>query len=624
MDPDRTKRPRSMDALLAELRADPGAKRNRWLLGAGLALAVAGVLATVHEVGERRVRACRQMADRLGGVWDAPRKRAIAEAFRASEVGYAASTWDRVERALDDYGAGWASATEQACLATRVRREQSETALELETACLDERLGALRALGEVLTTADAEIVKHAVDATRALPAIASCAQIDRLSARTRLPADGALRAEIGALGGELATAKALVDAGKSKAGLEQIERAQGRVEATHYGPLRVAWATLAAQARTTSDPKGAVPRFEEVYALADGLRLDEVKVRAALQIAVVEDQWLDRAEDARRWRRLAAGGIERMGGDALLEVELDLADGWAAVTAREPSDRFERALARLKAAKIDDPTLISSAYNGLSGIYLDTGRVDLAIEASRRAIAEQERASGADAPKVGTLLANLALYETLAGRPADALAPAARSIAIFDDAVRRGDAAAESDMLAWSEDQMGYALVRVGRPRDGLAHLQRARELLAKTIGTGSAYYLKVGAELAEADRLLGNTEEAARLVEQSERLGPKGFDSNDTLGATLLEHAKLELERGKYDHARELAERAVAVLREAPAPDSYRVAGAELVIARSLAASRADATRAQALAKEARDSFTKLGDRQGEEQASALLAELP
>ena len=64
--------------------------------------------------------------------------------------------------------------------------------------------------------------------------------------------------------------------------------------------------------------------------------------------------------------------------------------------------------------------------------------------------------------------------------------------------------------------------------------------------------------------------------------------------------------------------------MREAPAPDAYRLAGANLVIARSLVAKRTEVARAQAFAKEARDGFTKLGDREGEEQASALLAQLP
>ena len=293
MAPDRAKRPPSIEALLAELRADPAVKRRRWLAGATVALVVLAVFATVHEIGQRRLRACHAMADRLGGVWDAPRKRVIADAFRTSQVGYAASTWDRVGRALDDYAASWASSTEQACLAARVRGEQSETALELRTSCLDERFDALRALAEVLSTADAEIVRHAVNAAHALPAVESCAQIDRLSAATRLPADRALRAEIGALAGELATAKALIDAGKSKAGLERLERAHQRVEAARYGPLRVSWTMLAAESQASSDPKVAVPRFEEVYALADGLRLDESKVRAALRIAGVEDQWLE-------------------------------------------------------------------------------------------------------------------------------------------------------------------------------------------------------------------------------------------------------------------------------------------------------------------------------------------
>jgi serine/threonine protein kinase len=623
MSPDRAKRPASMKALLAELRADPAKTRHRWFAGAAVALSALATFATVHELGRRRVRACQAMADRLGGVWDVPRKRAVEGAFRASHVSYAASAWNRVERALDDYAAGWASSTEQACVATRVRGEQSEAALDLRISCLDERLDALRAVAEVLSAADGEIVKHAADATRGLPPLESCAQIDRLSAGTRLPADRGLRAETIALGGELATAKAFIDAGKSKAGFDRLERVHDRVEATHYGPLRVSWMMLAALSQQSSEPKAAVPRFEEAFALADGLRLDEPKVHAALDLAHVEDQWLALPEDARRWRRLAAAGIERLGGDARLEVELDLEEGWAAVEARAPTDRFDRALARMSDAKIDDPSLTATAYNGLSGILFDAGHVDRAIDATHRAIAEEERAVGADSPKVGTIYANLALYETLAGRPAEALAPASHAVALFDDNARRGDAAAESDLGAWAEDQLGYALVRVGRTAEGSGHLRRALDLLTKTIGTGSPYYLKVGVELAQADRILGDTAEAARLVDQAETLGPQAVDSYDLLGSALLEHASLEMARGQSARARELAGRALVLLREARAPDVYRVAGANLVIARALAAAGDDA-QAQGHAKDAREGFAQLGDRQGEEEASALLAKRP
>jgi tetratricopeptide (TPR) repeat protein len=122
----------------------------------------------------------------------------------------------------------------------------------------------------------------------------------------------------------------------------------------------------------------------------------------------------------------------------------------------------------------------------------------------------------------------------------------------------------------------------VGRTAEGSGHLRRALDLLSRTIGVKNPYYLKVGVELAEADRILGDTAEATRLVEQAETLGPQAVDVYDVFGSALLEHASLELARGKSAHARELAEHALVLLRQARAPDVYRVASANLVIAQA------------------------------------------
>src|SRR5262249_51875410 len=82
--PMREDRPASMDVLLAALRADPQRRRRRWLVAGSALAATCAIAIGVHAAGERRLRECRALSERLGGVWDGPRKEAIATAFRAT------------------------------------------------------------------------------------------------------------------------------------------------------------------------------------------------------------------------------------------------------------------------------------------------------------------------------------------------------------------------------------------------------------------------------------------------------------------------------------------------------------------------------------------------------------
>ncbi len=118
----------------------------------------------------------------------------------ASGLAYAEdTTWGRVEKRLDAYATAWSRSTQDACTATRIRGEQSEPMLDLRTACLDERLDDLRALSDVLASADAKTVGKAAQAANALESIEPCANVDRLSVAGRLPPELAARAQIRAI-----------------------------------------------------------------------------------------------------------------------------------------------------------------------------------------------------------------------------------------------------------------------------------------------------------------------------------------------------------------------------------------------------------------------------------------
>src|SRR5262249_54477195 len=150
-------------------------------------------------------------------------------------------------------------------------------AYELESACLDERLDGLKALSDVLVSADAETVQNAVKAAHELAPIDRCSDLDRLSVVARLPVDPEARAEVRALQGRVAAAKALIDAGKLRRGLDALEEANAGTHSARYGPLLVSWTLLRAEAEEPSDPQGAAAAYEEAVVQADAYRLDELK-----------------------------------------------------------------------------------------------------------------------------------------------------------------------------------------------------------------------------------------------------------------------------------------------------------------------------------------------------------
>jgi serine/threonine-protein kinase len=616
-------RPSTMTELLAELRADPASRHRRWFGTGALALVALTAVLGVHEATARRARACHDAADRLGGIWDAPRKHAAANAFAATGLSYAASTWARVEYALDVYSSSWTSSAERACLATRARGERSEVAYSLESACLEERLDGLRALVDVLAVADARTVQNALKAAHDLAPLDACSDLDRLSVVSRPPREPEARARIRALRGEVAAAKALIDAGKPQQGIERLDETRTRIEQTHFGPLLVSWTLLRAEAIEASDPKAAEQAYEDAVVEADANRLDELKAEAAILAGTLDADWLDRYEDAHRWLHIARGAVERLGDPARLEVWLEIEEGWEQVYRGNKTGLFEQALEHARAAGVDDPRRRASAYAGMAEMAGNLGASDEACEYDRRSIAEFEEAVGAEHPLVAQYLGDLARDQVDAGKPGDALASATRALHILEAGTERGDVIGDSHQHGYVEQQTGMALLRLGRAREAIDHLSLARDLLRTTDGGENRGSLAVNNALAEAYRLVGDRVQAAVALDEDAGLEARMRDVDVETADTLVERAKLRLDRGQPEPALDLAQRALALKSEGTPRDRYAMADARLVLARALAACRRSLPQASELAETARDGFLAFGDWARVDDATQLLAQL-
>src|SRR6185436_17046127 len=142
-----------------------------------------------------------------------PERDAVKASFAAVQKPFAADAARTASKQLDAYAGAWARMRQQACEATRLRREAPESVLALRLSCLDRRLESLSALVSVLKAADAQVAQKAIDATAGLPSLDACADLAALTALVPPPADAAARAKVDAIRSRLAKPKAMLLAG---------------------------------------------------------------------------------------------------------------------------------------------------------------------------------------------------------------------------------------------------------------------------------------------------------------------------------------------------------------------------------------------------------------------------
>ena len=618
----RDARPSSMDELLAMLRDDPARRWRRAIaLAAGAALVLGGGW-TFHAVGERRARACEISAERLGGVWDPARKAEVAAALRAAGTSYAEAAWTQVERVLDGYAKRWTVASEAACVATRVRGEQSEQMLELRAGCLEDRLAELRALTDVLASADVEVVKTSVKAARALSSIDACADVDRLSAAARLPGDPRARAEIRALEDEIAKAKELHEAGRKRQSFELLQSIRARVEGTDWGPILVHWHARVATAERRSDEKAAVADLEKAITLAERFRLDDRKAAAEIALGSLEGSWLGRTEDAHMWMRMADASIARLGGNAALEAERDEEEGWVYQYEHKPREAaplFARVLVRAREAGIDDPDTIASAHSGLSDALAADGKWDEGEEHAIVALKTMEDAYGREHPWISGYLNNLAVAQLAAGHTDAALVSATRARDGLEAEVKRGDIDPNAPDYGLALHTLGEVQLRAGNASGAAASLGRARAVYIAAHGADNADVAYADNELAAAYRALNRRAEAQATLDEAARIEKNVPDAPAAIPAgTLAMQAELDLDRDDAPGALDHAERALALVQPGELTD-WDAAQLRLVLAKALRKRSLDPERAEKLASEARDVFARLQDDRHKEEAAVL-----
>jgi hypothetical protein len=294
----------SMDALIEDLTADPYA-RHRAIAAAAVVLAVVGAIGFGAYYGvSARDTACGGAGDGVAEVWNDARRDRVRSSFAAA---------DQVIAIVDDYAAAWTTMRTDACVATRVDKTQSAEALDLRVHCLQRRLFAIDAVGQLLV--DIDSVEGAVAVANGLPPLDRCADVDALRAVARAPDDSATAAAIGAVEQRLALVEANAAAGRSRIALDIALEVVDEATATQHEPLIAEAHLLAGTVRARNgDYDGAVASLEAAYMAALASRRDDVAADAADLLAKVVGQDLGRDEEGDRWAELASALSDR-GGD---------------------------------------------------------------------------------------------------------------------------------------------------------------------------------------------------------------------------------------------------------------------------------------------------------------------
>lgn len=554
----------SMDELLAAIQVDE--KRNSWKWGALAAILVlsaitVGVLAKPREDPSA---VCRTSKDKLAGIWDDGRKRAIQEAFTATEKPYAKDAFTGVERAIDDYSDQWVAMRTDACLATRVRGEQSEELFDLRMQCLANKLTELQAFTDILTKANAETVEKSVVASQSLTSLSACANVEALRSVVPPPKDEATRAKVQAIREQLARARALELAGRYKDQIPIAEKAAADVGQVKYRPVEAEVLLGLARARQ----KAGAPQEAEKLAMnaiyaAEAGRHDQVAFEAWLALA----HWLSNLEghEIERARSSAAHAgalLERIGGGETLRADLQLALG----NIEYESGNYEKAREHYKSALTirervlgPDRTEVANALQDLAMAARYQGRHEEALDYTKRALAVLERNLGAHHYLVSRTLTTMGLTLEARGEYAEARKCHERALVIAEEAYGK-----EHNNTAVALMNLANVIGEDGRIDEAIALYTRALGIQEKVFGVGhvkTANILQnIGATLEEAGRhedALPYFERA--LVIQEKAKGPAYVElcvPLSNLGTTLIGLKRFDEALERYTRALELAKK--------------------------------------------------------------------
>ena len=485
LSPDRNRRFRSMDALLAAI-ADGRTRIRRavWTLAAAVTIAL--LTAGAWRMGAARRVSCAVPPDRLAGAWTAgvekdPRREAIHRAFLATGRANAETSWQRASRALDAYVGQWSAMYTQTCEATHARGEQSAEVLDLRMSCLGENLDQVRALTDVLMSADEGAVSRAVAGAQGLTPVARCADVRLLRSAVPPPRDDATLKAVQELRRSMNDVQALWGVGTNRESLRRAVALRPRVESVGYKPLLAELLELIGgmESEVEGDAVKAESTLLDAVFTAESIRDDITAARAASHLIFIVGVRLGRYREATVWARFANAALDRTGAGH------ERVRGWT--------------------------------LNNQAAVLEAQGDLDGAKEMTEQAIAMKERALGRNAQDVAVSVNNLSFLLNALRRHQEALAAASRAVEILR---QNGDP--DSQTLAMAHGHEGRALLALGRPGEAVAAFAESVRIFRANRAWQGPDFAEQLQGLGEAEIAQGRPADAIAALEESVKMWEK------------------------------------------------------------------------------------------------------
>ncbi len=566
--PDPSERYASIDELLFAVQPRRYQMRRRVIALIGvLGIVLAAVLG--YRGARREPQLCTGAEQKLTGVWDAPRRAQIRSAFDKSGRAYAADAWRGTEKTLDAYTAGWVATRTEACVATRVRGEQSEEMLDRRVECLDAHLRQLGALTKLFAEADGDVVARALEASLALPSLSDCSNVVALKAGVRPPSDPAKADRVQNARIHLARAKALDDAGKYDEARLLVEPVVAEARDLAYLPLEAE--ALALDGRVSGrldDTRRAERSLRQGAEAALAAGHDAVAARAFIDLVYFIGDKEARYEDARQWARYAELAIQRLGGND--ELEADRLESFSIISWRQGKNdeslaALDRAIAIYKKVLGPDHVKVAHAMDGVASVYFDQGRLEDAYDLDKQALDIAERALGGNHPQLSLYLNNMGNELLSIGRYDEALKDLRRALELAEKTAG-GDHPETVPPL----DTMGTVLVSMGKAEEAVQLLTRAKTTLEKANRKDTPDYAAVLNDLGEAELARGRADSAAAHHHEALAIVERvlGKDHQD-YGMTLFRVGEALFAVGKAKEALAQDLQALEIVDKAQGPDS-------------------------------------------------------
>ncbi|PRQ01222.1 serine/threonine-protein kinase [Enhygromyxa salina] len=553
-----------MDELIRALSRDVGAERRRMGVAAiSLAVVLGGVglgVALLNDDADDPTRSCVAAEQLLVDVWDGARKREIHAAIDASGIEYGPQTWRALESTLNAYTGEWLAMHRDACEATHVHHQQSLRMLDLQVACLGDRLHQLRSLTELLDQPDRELLANVERMASELPGVARCGDTKLLLARVAPPEDPKVLAEVEQLRGQLARVSAMRAAERLDAAAALAGPLVEQAAALDYPPIEAEAVYERGRVRAALDqPELAEDDLSQAVAAGIASGHDELLAKAAIALVGMLVARQHRLREADHWQGIAAAGIQHLGGDPKLESELLM------FSARGLTERgeLEAAHAAARASLMLREELLGQDHIELVPTIAAVGRVEYVrgehakMEASfQRALKILERHYGPTHPALAGVLSNFAVAHLVQGR-VQAAADQFERVLTMRTQQLGADHIATIDVRS----NLGISLIKLGKHAEAEPHLRHVQEVYERRYGpdnldTGEAYVnLATAVEPRDVELALEYVRRAAAIFEADTT------DQGRRLAGVLDQQFHL-IEDRDLEAASELANRALEITR--------------------------------------------------------------